>query len=987
MPNNFYSLGLIILLLIVAIITYKRKNRLMQEISRKLIESEKRLQHFIKSSPSNIWHSHIEENRHYLRAVLDNFPFLVWLKDPEGRFLIVNKPFAQACGLTSPEALIGKTDLDIWPQDLAELYRNDDRQVLNSGNSKNVEELLQNKEQRIWIETYKSPVIIDNEILGTVGFARNITNRKQAEAALSQQRSFLKTLIQTIPDLIWLKDPKGVYLACNPRFEQFFGANETDIVGKTDYDFLEPQLAQFFINKDKLAIENGISTVNEEWITFANDGHRELLETTKTPMFDEHGNLIGVLGIGHDVTERKRIEERLRQAASVFEHARESIMITGPDNIILDVNTAFTRFTGYNHDEVVGQNPRFLKSDCHDKAFYINMWQSLNQNGYWHGEIWNRHKCGTIFAGMQTISAVHDENGNVLRYVSLFTDITALKEYQKQLEYIAHYDALTELPNRVLLADRLHQAMELIQQHNSLLAVAYLDLDGFKIINDIYGHEVGDNLLSLLAKRMKQTLRDSDTLARLGGDEFIAVLFDLPTQDASIPILQRLLIAAAEPILINNVNLTVSASIGVTFFPQLEIVDADQLLRQADQAMYQAKQSGKNRYYLFDIEDDRNIRNHHEGLTCIREALINNEFVLYYQPKVNMRTGQIIGVEALIRWQHPTRGLLAPSAFLPVIENHPLGLEVGKWVLETAMTQIESWRQMQLFLPISINMDAQQLQQPGFITMLQEQLACHPGIQPGDLEFEVLETNALKDIAQVSETILACQKLGISCALDDFGTGYSSLTYLKRLPTNLLKIDQSFVHDMLNNPEDLAILEGVLGLASSFCRQTIAEGVETLAQGKLLLQMGCELGQGFAISRPMPAEQLNTWVENWHPDAIWLNRTPLGRDDLSILFAAIWHQAFVNNLERYLCEEQPMPLIMSGDKCHFGKWLVEIGSIRYVGNQSLERIIKLHDAVHNKVEQLLALKHQGHNELACSKIFEIKALRDELLKLLQELIG
>jgi EAL domain-containing protein (putative c-di-GMP-specific phosphodiesterase class I) len=349
----------------------------------------------------------------------------------------------------------------------------------------------------------------------------------------------------------------------------------------------------------------------------------------------------------------------------------------------------------------------------------------------------------------------------------------------------------------------------------------------------------------------------------LGGDEFVAVLQNLEHPDASTPVLERLLQAAAEPVQLDELELAVSASIGVVFYPQQESLDADQLQRQADQAMYQAKQAGKNRYHLFDVERDRAVRDQHESLERIRDALYSEEFRLFYQPKVNMRTGEVIGCEALIRWQHPERGLLPPAAFLPVIENHPLAIELGHWVLCTALDQQVSWKQAGMRLQVSINIDAIHLQHASFVERLDKELQQRPTIQPGDLELEILETTALDDVVQISDIITACQRLGVGFALDDFGTGYSSLTYLKRLPAELLKIDRSFVRDMLDDPDDLAILDGVIRLAQAFRRSVIAEGVETQAHCQALLELGCELGQGYAIARPMPEDELPTWLLKW----------------------------------------------------------------------------------------------------------------------------
>ena len=585
---------------------------------------------------------------------------------------------------------------------------------------------------------------------------------------------------------------------------------------------------------------------------------------------DEQGRVLGVFAAARDVTERKKAESYI-QAASVFTYAREGIIITDTNGTILNVNDSFARITGYSREEVLGQNPRLLKSGRQDNAYYTGMWHDLVDKGHWYSEIWNKRKNGEIYAEMLTITAVYGGDGKTQHYVALFTDITTLKEHQNQLEHMAHFDALTGLPNRLLLSDRLHQGMASAERRAQTLAVVYLDLDGFKSVNDLHGHETGDQLLIALASRMKQGLREGDTLARIGGDEFVAVLIDLVDGDASVPLLNRLLAAAAQPVQQGDLIIQVSASIGVTFYPQAQPIEADQLLRQADQAMYQAKLTGRRRYHVFDAGQDSSNRVHYEGLERVRLALSTREFVLYFQPKVNMRSGKVVGAEALIRWQHPQRGLLAPALFLPMIEYDALAVAIGEWVIETALTQVDLWRADGLDIPVSVNVGARQLQQANFLDRLRLLLAAHPQLTPSCLELEILETSALEDVAQVSQLIESCAQLGIGFALDDFGTGYSSLTYLKRLPVGTLKIDQSFVHDMLDDPDDLAILQGVIGLASSFKRQVIAEGVETVAHGTLLLQLGCDLAQGYGIAHPMPGAELPGWVRNWKPYPAWGN--------------------------------------------------------------------------------------------------------------------
>ena len=685
--------------------------------------------------------------------------------------------------------------------------------------------------------------------------------------------------------------------------------------------------------------------------------------------------------------QNSKVDEQLRLAASVFTHAREGIAITGMDGKIVDVNEAFTRITGYSRDDVLGRNPNVLSSGRQDKAFYDAMWQSLTQHGHWYGEIWNRRKSGEVYAEMLTISTVRDAQGQPQQYVALFSDITAAKEHQTQLERIAHYDALTNLPNRVLLSDRMRQALAQALRRGQLLSVAYIDLDGFKAINDLHGHEMGDQMLVALAQRMKQMLREGDTLARLGGDEFVAVLVDLPDASASVPTLSRLLAVASQPVVLGNAVVQVSASVGVTFYPQAEDVDADQLLRQADQAMYQAKLAGKNRYHVFDDEQDRSVRGHHESLDRIRLALADGEFVLHYQPKVNMRTGQVVGAEALIRWQHPQRGLLAPAVFLPVIEDHPLSIEVGEWVIDAALTQMERWHQAGLRIPVSVNVGARHLQSDQFVTRLQEIQAAHPTVQAHELELELLETSALEDLLHISTVIEACHQVGVNFALDDFGTGYSSLTYLKRLPVHQLKIDQSFVRDMLDDTDDLAILEGVIGLASAFGRQVIAEGVETVEHGNMLLQLGCDLAQGYGVARPMPGADLPHWVTEWKPFPSWTTTPMVPREDLPLLAAAVGHRAWVQALEHHLHNNLASPPPLDPHRCQFGSWLKGPGQARHGTQQAYAGLDDIHHRLHELADQLCSQHANYPAAQAHRRMPEVHALSAELLDKLKELVS
>ncbi len=679
---------------------------------------------------------------------------------------------------------------------------------------------------------------------------------------------YLKTVFNNVGDPIFIKDNECKLLLVNDAFCKIFGLSRSEIIGQTLAEKVLPEEQLHFLAIDRKVLTEGKEILCEEKLTPAG-GQTQTILTRKNRFIDSEGNYF-LVGIIHDITERKKVEEKLKLFASVFSHAREEITITDNTATIINVNDAFVHITGYSRDEAIGQSSRVFQSGQQTSEFYDDMYNTLVKDGFWSGEVWNRRKNGEVYAVMKTISAVYDENGIATHYVSLGSDITTMKENQHQLERIAHYDVLTNLPNRSLLADRLSQSMLKCRRNQQSLAVVFIDLDGFKTINDSYGHDVGDELLIALSIRMQEVLRDFDSLARIGGDEFVAVLADLSNVEDCKPVLERLLSASSEPITIGDVILHVSASIGVTLYPQ-DNVDADQLMRHADQAMYVAKEAGKNRYHLFDTAQDDAVRVHRESLKAIRSAIDNRQFVLHYQPKVNMKTGVVIGVEALIRWQHPKRGLLNPIEFLPIIENHPMSIEIGEWVIDTALTQISIWQEMALNLPlsISVNIGAVQLQQPNFTQRLSKLLAAHPNVKPSDLELEILETSALDDVCHVSTTINSCMALGVTFALDDFGTGYSSLTYLRRLPANIIKIDQSFVRDMLHDTDDLSIIEGVIALAKSFKRDVIAEGVETVAHGTALLQIGCELAQGCGIAKPMVASDFPGWACNWKADISW----------------------------------------------------------------------------------------------------------------------
>jgi len=1052
----------------------------------------------------------------------------------------------------------------------------------------------------------------DGHIDGVVLVFRDVTEEYSLHESLKENEALIHTLINTIPDLIWLKDIDGVYISCNTKFEQLFGAERNEIIGKTDYDFVDSKLADSFRNNDRAALKANKPRMNEEQITYASDGHIELVETTKTPMIDSDGKLVGILGIAHDITDRKNIEaelrvseerwnfalegtrdgvwdwnvetgevlfssgliamlgyddtdlapnikewearlhphdkesswlalnkhfnhetdhyenehrilckdgtykwildrgkvvtwtkenkplrmigthidlserkqadqrfkhifdnslteififdaetyqflkvnrgatanigysseellkltpldikpemsleqfntlveplrngseeiihfetthqrkngthypveihlqltdyalkaafiaiilditdrkaamDKLQLSSRVFSDTHEGITITDANRLIIDVNPAFSAITGYSLEEVQGQNPRILGSGRQSPEFYQAMWKKVNDLGHWHGEVWNRKKNGELYAELLTISALLDENDDVMNYVGVFSDITQSKQQQEKLSFMAHYDVLTGLPNRALFTDRFYQAIAHSKRTGSQLAVCFLDLDSFKPVNDNYGHEVGDLLLIEVAKRIKANIREEDTVSRQGGDEFALLLNNIDSYEQCQQTLERIHDSLARPYLIDDHSHTVTASSGVTLYPT-DDGDIDTLLRHADQAMYQAKLAGKHRYHLFNPEIDRQTIDKSHQLDEIENALRNNEFTLYYQPKVNMVTGHVFGVEALIRWNHPEKGLVPPLNFLPMIEDTLLEIALGNWVINSALTQLNDWQQRGLTLEVSINISSNHLLSENFYSQLDSAIKIYPDLDPSYIQLEILESSALGDLNAIGDILKSCQTgFGVNIALDDFGTGYSSLTHLRNLPTNTVKIDQSFVRDMLDDPSDYAIIEGIIGLANSFNRQSIAEGVETIEHGLMLIALGCDQAQGYILAKPMPAEDFVEWLNNYEPYKEWLDygskeHTP--KETKTILFKLAsdhWRNTFIENIQSSPSSIKHWP-IMNSSRCHCGYWLNRTEHEHLFEGEELNLFKQAHEKSH-AVAHDLRDKYQG----------------------------
>jgi len=604
-------------------------------------------------------------------------------------------------------------------------------------------------------------------------------------------------------------------------------------------------------------------------------GHLDLVRFISVPII-EQGRVVMLASVGNKardydrvdvetvqligseiwrLVQRQRALERLRLADRVFHDTAEGVVVTDADGRIVSVNPAFERITGYRADEVIGKNPSLLQSGRHDADFYRALWMTVQEVGYWRGEIWNRRREGEVYPEWLTISAVRDGRGQVTHYVGVFSDISHIKEAQQQIDFLAHHDALTRLPNRALFQDRLEHALEQAKRKRRLLALLFIDLDRFKVVNDTLGHPVGDELLLEVSQRMLGVLRAGDTLARLGGDEFVLLIEELAdTQDAGL-VARKLLRVVAEPLLVCGHELRVTASIGVSVFPR-DGEDVDTLVRHADRAMYEAKQQGRNNMQFFNTALNEGALERLMLEHGLRGALERGEFVLHYQPQVSLRDGRLLGVEALVRWRHATLGLLEPARFIPLAEEIGIIGEIGRWVLEAACRQLADWDARGFRVArVAVNLSVQQLEREGLERQVIEALAVG-GIEASRLELEVTESMLMRKPDASRALLGALKSLGCALAVDDFGTGYSNLLWLKLLPLDRLKIDRSFVRDIGQDSNDEAIVRAVIAIAHSLGLETLAEGVEQEHQASFLAGLGVDAAQGYFYSRPLDPEAL-----------------------------------------------------------------------------------------------------------------------------------
>jgi two-component system CheB/CheR fusion protein len=679
------------------------------------------------------------------------------------------------------------------------------------------------------------------------------TERLAAEREVRKNREMLLSIMNNSTSIITLKDLAGRYEFVNRQFETFFDVDAEAVIGKTDAKVLPRKIADDFRAKELEVVRHHTAKEFEDHIVTPSLNDR-YLHSIRFPLLTEDGVVYSICTQSVDITDHKHAQDQLRLAARVFDRAGEGIVVTDSKQVILTVNEAFTQVTGFAAEEVIGKTPALLASGRHNEDFYLDMWSRLQSQGWWQGEIWNRRKNGEIYPEWLTVNSVKDSEGKVVNYVGIFSDITIVKESQRRVEFLATHDELTSLPNRALFLDRVRQAVARSIRTEATFAVLFIDLDNFKVVNDSLGHAAGDELLMEIARRMRECIRGSDTVARFGGDEFALLLEDASVEDAEMTA-RRIAETMQRPHLIGRQTVYPSASVGICLYPN-DGRDAETLLKNADSAMYQAKDGGKSTHHFFTDELRHAADERLKIETGLRDAVLKNELFLLYQPQIDIVSGRLAGVEALVRWQHPEDGLISPMKFIPLAEKTGLIDQVGEWVAATACRQMASWIAQGYAVPrVSINVSAEQLRRTN-LPALMRRLLSHYRLDATRVVLELTESALVENAERVQQMLQELKSLGIQLSIDDFGTGYSSLAYLRRFALDELKIDRSFVADIGQSLDDRVIAQTIVAMAQTLGYTVVAEGIETEEQLGVLRDIGCHVGQGYLFAKPLTSDEL-----------------------------------------------------------------------------------------------------------------------------------
>lgn len=784
-----------------------------------------------------------------LDALLEGSTDAIFLKDTAGRYMLANHATCNFVGRPS-SAILGLDDRALFPANDAVAMMEEDRRMLDAGRPLTYEDEVDTPGGQRTFLTTKGPVRDGKgRIIGLFGIARDITPRKLAEAAVRDSEARYRALFEAHPNPMWVFDAETLdFLAVNDAMVAQYGYSRGELLTMTAAQIRAPEEVPHLL-ATITPLPPGIHHAGI-WRHRHKNGGEMLMEITFHAL--DFGNRRAVAVMANNVTERVRVEVESALTAKVLEQGSEGIIICNAQRVILTVNRALCETTGYSAEELIGSNPRVLGSNRHDRAFYRQMWAEVEQHGSWEGEVWNQRKNGEVYPERLSISTLRNAEGEVTHYVGIASDLSEAKATEAHIRHLAQHDALTGLPNRSLLQDRVQQAISVAQRHRHSVALLFLDVDRFKNVNDSLGHQIGDQLLIMIAERLKAELRAEDTVSRLGGDDFVVLLPDTHA-DGAAHVADKLLRSLGKPLQAGETELLITASIGIAVHPANgDTVEA--LLQSADSAMYRAKEGGRNTFRFFNAEMHSHSSRTLQLENALRRAQERDQLRLVYQPQLDIASGRVIGCEALLRWHHPELGSVSPAEFIPIAEESGLILPIGAWVLRTAARQARQWQVAGLPpLVMAVNISAVQFHHAD-LTSLVAQVLTETGLAPGCLELELTESVAMKDPEKAIRLIHGLSQRGIQLSIDDFGTGYSSLSYLKRLNVSKLKIDQSFVGDIARDPHGEAIVGAVITLAASLGLETIAEGVETSVQLDFLREKGCHQVQGYHVSRPLTPE-------------------------------------------------------------------------------------------------------------------------------------